>query len=1182
MSALPQGGWTPTPHTILYRVYRDIPDDSTRDAQVQRALSDYRVKPNRTCPQCGCDSECVFIENDPDPAVTYAHVWCTRTKTGPRVKWGNIKDGFVYYYQCDRETAETTAGTSSAARPPKVYKLYPVADADTIDRALRAIFRLLTLTEKNKANLARRGLDPDKCGPEGPYFFASIVPKQKPHLASELVAHGIFRRRTDALGIYGFSGDARWSDGHIVFLPNLKDKFEGAALLEAVVDETGRWVGFQYSPNNPKLDKKGKPQKRLTPVRFSTRGIYHVAPRPSVEIRREVWHTEAIIKADLTSDRLGVIAIGSLGAGNHTSQVAAAQAVDPDQSYLHVVALDADQWPEYNKQAGRNEQTIAHALLDAGYRVALARWDPAMGKGPDDAVVVGAVITVVQYVDNRPKPRSLIKINNHYAWQDRTETEAERVAYLHSLVANAAQDAATSLDQRPKGIMKLLNAAPGMGKTYALAALGAITSDHPNGQRDLAYIVPRRDMVGEDKDHPLSTYRVAEACTKDNCSTPELHDALVRKGYNAIASLHRHQQCGYALQWQGPGSRVYTPPYIQSSYPSEHHGGIILDDTCDPISLLPETKYDIPTLKAATGRFKPDSAPDVLLRNIQAAIADIQQQGQAANGWAVFEAINRHCNGQQLAALLGEMNGKAYATDPHPTTKMDIHASNARERAEKLPPIVVPQIVRALLAELPSWQRRGAWNSRIWIRPVSRGHKGSDAEYALFITTAKQFGVSKGGKLPPVLMADATGCPEILGLIYECAIEHISMPPVDPPPDNRHLAIRTGEYFGKRALCTVRQDESHPDLDRAIAKARYVLNDLDPIGEKRRTGKVGLITYKSIMRQVGRELGIPVTKREQEGDNQAEDKTSRVGNFWGVRGSNRLENCEILLVLGTPTLAPDELLRIARAIYWKDPDPILDEEPTSEGDTGLRYRDKRLQLVSDAITRAELTQCAFRNRPLTYHHRTVVTFCAAEIDYLPITEEIRAFPTLTIDGCPRTDIRQAERDEKLRVAAETLLERGESVTIRSLSKEAHVGHEAASEWLRAGHERSDAANAEMIPETLYSNLYSKTGIIATIQPSRQAPPAPGAFPPASEDTQDPSDADDPPADSSDPIVPYLSPRERLLALARAQDYPETRIEGGGRWAMCAKGERSWERFCQKADFDDILAAEKALTLSQAG
>jgi hypothetical protein len=76
-------------------------------------------------------------------------------------------------------------------------------------------------------------------------------------------------------------------------------------------------------------------------------------------------------------------------------------------------------------------------------------------------------------------------------------------------------------------------------------------------------------------------------------------------------------------------------------------------------------------------------------------------------------------------------------------------------------------------------------------------------------------------------------------------------------------------------------------------------------------------------------------------------------------------------------------------------------------------------------------ESAHRNRPLRYDGRVVVTLCAEEILYLPVTTEISSLPQLTPEG-----------------VSLALEERGEAVTSRALAEAAHISLNTACTWLR--------------------------------------------------------------------------------------------------------------------------------------
>jgi hypothetical protein len=73
----------------------------------------------------------------------------------------------------------------------------------------------------------------------------------------------------------------------------------------------------------------------------------------------------------------------------------------------------------------------------------------------------------------------------------------------------------------------------------------------------------------------------------------------------------------------------------------------------------------------------------------------------------------------------------------------------------------------------------------------------------------------------------------------------------------------------------------------------------------------------------------------------------RTGHFWGMRGSNRLEDCAILLVVGTPAVRPEQVARLARAYYHAD-QQVIDETSVRSEDGIWRYRD--LQMRAESLT----------------------------------------------------------------------------------------------------------------------------------------------------------------------------------------------------------------------------------------
>jgi hypothetical protein len=298
---------------------------------------------------------------------------------------------------------------------------------------------------------------------------------------------------------------------------------------------------------------------------------------------------------------------------------------------------------------------------------------------------------------------------------------------------------------------------------------------------------------------------------------------------------------------------------------------------------------------------------------------------------------------------------------------------------------------------------------------------------ALYLTQPRRFGAPATGMLPPQALIDGTGDEELHARLFEMDVLMLRAE-VDPPPNTHHLAVRTGKRYGKTSL-TARHGR---DLARAIAECRYLLRELDPDGTYLAAERVGLITFKDCKAAMAEALGIPAY---------------RTGHFWGMRGSNALEDCDVLLVVGTPTLRPEDVARLARAYYHADP-AVIDETSVRGADGRWHYRDARMQRVADALTRAELTQCAHRNRPLRYDGRVVVTLCADDVLYLPVTTEITSLPQLTPEGLPLALARRAAEDRRMANAVAELEKRGEAVTARAVAAAAHISLNTACAWLR--------------------------------------------------------------------------------------------------------------------------------------
>jgi putative DNA primase/helicase len=646
-----------------------------------------------------------------------------------------------------------------------------------------------------------------------------------------------------------------------------------------------------------------------------------------------------------------------------------------------------------------------------------------------------------------------------------SETPADRQVLLAQVGAQLQARARAHLEKGATDLLVLL-APPGVGKSHQVAELGLPS------QMDLAWVAERHSMV--ESVQSLKQYREIEACRTSNCPDWEIHRLVGERGYNTRAIHRQHASpCAYVEQFTTPGSKVYQLAHVRTSYPARHQGLVV--DEMDLSKWLPERELGIAPLHAATVASTPGSEAEQLLLAVQATLTDAERAQTPLHGQALFAALNQRCQGQLAAWVSRLHNAPGTLMDPRPWVDLDTSAPDAVEQAERLPPVVLPHLVAALFRELPQWEQGQPWNSLLRLGPGRHG-------WSVFLTEPLTFTPDEAGHHPPRLVLDATADPELLQLLH--GMVKIERAEVQAPPGMRHIAVRTGKRYGKRSLCIRRKDGSQPDLLRALAECRYLLHREDPEGTLAASGQIGLISFKTCVDQMGEALGIPKERRLW---------------FWGARGSNALEGCRLLLVVGTPTLRPGETARLARALWRHDPVPI-DETAIRDAETGAwRYVDARLQRLAEYLSRAELTQCAHRSRPLRYtgeEARTVITLCQGTIDFLPVSETITALPFLTADGKDRAIVRRAAEQEHLARAYADLCQAVNCITVEALRQAAHVRKATASAWLKG---RRQAELQESRQETPTSALsasspnptdafHSNTGPAFAALPSRMAPP----------------------------------------------------------------------------------------------
>ena len=1002
-----------------------------------------RSKRHAPCAHCGeIDSQCITLSADwrhASPAIL--DTWCVRGSAEDG-GWQDATFGFrtdrggVWYYQIAADGARIL---SRRAQAPQA----PLADALTIDAVLRDVARLYGLSEQHRAALYARGYDPRLVGPTARYPFATLPANAADRIGIVLALIGERQYEArDLLGVYGFAQRA----GLITFLGHAPGA-SGACLLEFALDGQGRFTGFQYAPDARTIDDKGKAgAKRYSPARFAD-APYHVAT-PAHELGKELWVTEALHKANLVAEARSALAVGTFGAGLDRAADRATRALDPDKTRLIVVSLDRDKW------AGHAETVIANKLSTAGWRVALARWDgaPDVTNGPDDAIRAGATFTLQPYTPpDGPHPKQDRRLRYVYPWQRGSETQDELGARLDASAERAARMAADHFDTGAPGDVLLIALAPGAGKSHAVAPLGARSTAYPQGERNLAWIGERHNMT--EQVAYLPSYQHIRGCDAHNCPEHDLHDAVGRLGYNtqAIHKQHASGDCDYIRQFRQKGSAFYPLNFVGTPYPTmKGRDGIVIDEMNITNWLKEDTRhtFTISRLQEGGRVFMPDSHAGLFLRAIEAVIADAMVAQTDYHDASLFNALDARLSGQ-LAYIMGALAKDSDATNPRPWPQnLDINTNEALTTANDLAPVVLPTIYLPLQAEWvaheTAWRAGQQWNGRVRVGPVTA------SEYGIAICERLTFAETP----PPVVVLDATADEALAARLLQGKQIKVMREDATPPAHMRHIAVRTGKRYGKLNMTAGTTTPAYQA--RVVAEIRYLLRDLDPDGALMAAGQVGIITHQGCETALGEALGIPAHRR---------------GHFWAQRGNNSLEDCALLLIVGTPGLRPAHLATIARALYADDPLPLhFTYDAKGEGD---RYTDPRVAHLVAYLADSELTQCAHRNRPLRYDGRTVVSLCAGAIDFLPITETISELPQLASEGITRKTKRTETIDARLTAAADALARRGAKVNLRTLAAEAEISVNEAARWLRDQRAKSPqhavSTTSGMISTPLYKS-----------------------------------------------------------------------------------------------------------------
>lgn len=763
----------------------------------------------------------------------------------------------------------------------------------------------------------------------------------------------------------------------------------------------------------------------------------HVARPLQATSSQRMWLTEGPLKADIACERLQEVVLAVPGVKAIADFVPTLDALMERQELRElVIALDSD-WRE-NKDVRKARFLMAERAARVGVIVWLADWDQQY-KGLDDLLLAGHRPTLIPYKVQGNGPRQIIS-------QPAKENKKVPLSCAPAMPLDSARKEQKKQLQELLGSKKepgtsrgiLMKAKPGVGKSSTLTGvLNCYTKRR--SRKSILVFVPRYEigLAPGRTDWDFVRGRThSTAKLSSPCSHPNLQGQLAslrvpgQLGCEMCPALElcrknssRSEGPFYHAQFQKK-ARISVHPVQHFLLPSLiRSASVVVLDDCDLRSLaIEEIRISRLQIEAALSwaRSHPNhayaKAKDLLevllaLMNRDDALdkfcwqeLDLFQRLEQA---AVFKV------GRPLDSILQEAQE---SQEPEPLTEnfqvqAELPVRFIREFAE----VLQWEYQQYLQSQKSEWP---GWNCRIRLR------RKFDIEWTLkqrrdFPRTALV------GKDLVIVDASLT-----LSEAQQLFPDHqwdVIDPPVEMPNSVRILQFPE-QSWGKSRLSS-----NNP-------KARHqALQLIGEIVERHEGQSIAVLTHKCFADDVKKKF--PHVK---------------VGHFYGQRGSNQFEQCDVEIVFGTPCPNPDELQEQGEALYW-DQKRVLRQtilEPQCLGKSqgqeqwvSVRtHADPRLRELHRSKSLEELIQAIYRIRPLSVEEgrlfpsqdgqRTQATVYV--FSSLPL-------PQLNVELIRKTPAKPAVLD--LSQAAQKIHERRQLVTEERLATEANVNRWQVRQFL---------------------------------------------------------------------------------------------------------------------------------------
>ncbi len=682
-----------------------------------------------------------------------------------------------------------------------------------------------------------------------------------------------------------------------------------------------------------------------------------------------VWLTEGLLKADIASDLLGEVVIGAAGQTFPLETLREyLEALAPSEV---VVALDYDApGSAARTKTDRSRRNLADQLVARGYRVTVAVWEHADGKGLDDLLLAGGRPVLRDHVDQRRhRPRVALTASPAPAFDPRPlrSVEDQRQEYTDTL-----RDYLANRNGRSGQEVLLVRLAPGIGKTTGFEKVAREYVDHDR-TRSLIHVVPTHE-VG----HQLGAERWGQVYgrTSDKaphgrpCHRPEHYQALSERGatrqqicklcplVKACSTKERptREQPYYLGQFRRrqltriPAAHLLSPDLVAKC----GGGPLVIDDVdLDALSLsstwitegdlqdsISAARAEEPTEDEGPGYWRPALTLLEILRDFRRVLADGEQY---LHGSDLVVALAAWCDehGRDLDAAVASALAVADANPLEGVRSLD------SVKLDTLGPRPVARKIAEVLSLELSLLRdgRAAWNSRL-----STGRKpGRDSkEHGLALQVWEHRPLpleSYAGR--PIVVLNASMTREQAERLFPGRTIRI-LEPRAPLPEGVNITQYLDHAYGKRTLETCKRTQ-----DRAREEIRQVL-------ERHAGQRVGVITHKGFADQLRADQDFA--------------KKLTIMHFFGHRSLNTAAKVDAWIMLGTPHPREDSLSRATEALYWRDTRPldrtVAPRTAEVESVDGRRYQvqrrtalDPRLQEQLEQRTALELEQALFRCRP---------------------------------------------------------------------------------------------------------------------------------------------------------------------------------------------------------------------------